>query len=169
MERMYNVPLRKEFLKVPKYKRAKKAVTALREFLVRHMKSENIIIGKDVNEYIWDNGIENPPHHVKIVAKKEDDKVFVSLADKKESKAEKEKKEKLEKKREKTKKRKEALAENKEETEEKSEEESLESAIEKETNESKEEKTEDKSEEVEEKETKKKVEKEKEDKKSKEE
>ncbi len=167
MERMYNVPLRKEFLKVPKYKRAKKAVTALREFLIRHMKSENIIIGKDVNEYIWDKGIENPPHHVKIIAKKEDDKVFVSLADKKESKAEKEKKEKLEKKREKTKKRKEALAENKEETEEKekSEEESLESAIEKETNESKEEKTEDKSEKVEEKE----IKKEKEDKKSKEE
>ncbi len=125
MERVYNVPLRREFLKVPKYKRAKKAVIALREFLIRHMKSENIIIGREVNEYIWTKGIENPPHHVKIVAKKEEDKVFVNLADKKESKAEKEKKEKLEKKREKTKKRKEALAEDKKEDENKSLEETL--------------------------------------------
>ena len=45
LERTYNVPLRKEFLKVPKYKRAKKAVTALKQFLVKHMKSDNIKIG----------------------------------------------------------------------------------------------------------------------------
>ncbi len=123
MERIYNVPLRREFLKVPKYKRAKKAVVALRSFLVKHMKSENIVISKDVNEYIWDNGIENPPHHVKVLAKKEGEKVFVDLADKKESKAKLEKEKKLEKKREKTKKRKEALEENKENLEEKVEEE----------------------------------------------
>ncbi len=123
MERIYNVPLRREFLKVPKYKRAKKAVVALRSFLVKHMKSENVVISKDVNEYIWDNGIENPPHHVKVLAKKEGEKVFVDLADKKESKAKLEKEKKLEKKREKTKKRKEALEENKENLEEKVEEE----------------------------------------------
>ena len=47
LERVYNVPLRKEFLKAPRYKRAKKAVTALKQFLVRHMKSDKIKIGNE--------------------------------------------------------------------------------------------------------------------------
>jgi len=53
VEREYNVPLRKEWLKVPRYKRAKKAVTALRQFLVRHMKSDKIHIGTFLNEELW--------------------------------------------------------------------------------------------------------------------
>lgn len=79
LERVYNVPLRKEFLKVPKYKRSKKAVTAIKNFLTRHMKSENIKIGKELNRKIWEKGIKNPPHHVKINAVKEDDVVYADL------------------------------------------------------------------------------------------
>tara|TARA_B100002003_G_scaffold116775_1_gene107852 strand:+ start:83 stop:529 length:447 start_codon:yes stop_codon:yes gene_type:complete len=71
LERTYNVPLRKEFLKVPKYKRAKKAVTALKQFLVKHMKSDNVKIGKYLNDEIWKHGIKNPPHHVKLNAVKD--------------------------------------------------------------------------------------------------
>jgi len=73
IERTYNIPLRKEFLKAQKYKRAKKAGTALRQFLVRHMKSENVKIGAELNHKIWEHGIQNPPHHVKVTAIKEDD------------------------------------------------------------------------------------------------
>jgi len=73
LERTYNVPLRKEFLKVPKYKKSKKAITALRKFLKRHMKSDIIKIGKHLNELVWSKGIKNPPHHVHITAIKEDD------------------------------------------------------------------------------------------------
>jgi ribosomal protein L31E len=36
LERTYNVPLRREYLKVPRYRRAKKAVTALKEFVSKH-------------------------------------------------------------------------------------------------------------------------------------
>lgn len=73
IRRTYNVPLRKGFLKVPKYKRAKKAVNTLRAFLIRHMKSEDVKIGKQLNNYIWRHGIKNPPHHVKVDVVKEDD------------------------------------------------------------------------------------------------
>ncbi len=76
LERTFNIPLRKEFQKVPKYKRAKKAVTALRKYLQRHMKSDNIKLGKNLNELIWANGIKNPPHHVKVSAVKEDSGVI---------------------------------------------------------------------------------------------
>ena len=71
LERTYNVPLRKEFLKVPKYKRAKKAVKALKQFLAKHMKSDNVKIGKYLNDEIWKHGIKNPPHHVELNAVKD--------------------------------------------------------------------------------------------------
>ena len=74
LEREYNVPLRKEWLKVPRYKRAKKATKALREFLARHMKTDikNVKIGKWLNIALWKRGIKKPPHHIKVKAIKDD-------------------------------------------------------------------------------------------------
>jgi len=80
-EREYNVPLRQEWLKVASYKRAKKAVTALRQFLVKHMKADdvgNIHIGAFLNKEIWKHGIKNPPHHVKIKTRKFGDGTVVA-------------------------------------------------------------------------------------------
>ena len=82
LERVYNVPLRREFLKVANWRRTEKAVKALRQFIAKHMKSDNIILGRYVNKELWKNGIKNPPHHVKISAKKDDKgKVVVELAE----------------------------------------------------------------------------------------
>lgn len=75
VERMYNVPLRKGFQKAPKYRRAKKATNVLREFLVKHMKSDNIKIGKFLNMAMWKRGIKNPPHHVKVNVTKDSEGV----------------------------------------------------------------------------------------------
>lgn len=72
VERSYNVPLRREWLKVPKHRRANKAAKALKEFLVRHMKSDKVSIGKYANIELWKNGIRNPPHHIKVDVKKYD-------------------------------------------------------------------------------------------------
>ena len=66
IERTYNIPLRKEWLKVPRYKRTNKAVVALKAFLLRHMKSSEIKIGPYLNKRMWEHGIKNPPHHVKV-------------------------------------------------------------------------------------------------------
>ena len=70
LERVYNVPLRKEYLKVQNWRRAEKAVTALREFLQHHMKSKMVKLSKEVNETLWNHGIKNPPHHIKVTATK---------------------------------------------------------------------------------------------------
>ena len=72
LERTYNVPLRKEYMKAPRWNRTKKAVTALRQFLVKHMKSENVLLSKELNEELWKRGIQNPPHHVKVKVMKDD-------------------------------------------------------------------------------------------------
>jgi len=105
MERTYNVPLRKEFQKAPKWRRTKKAVKALREFIIKHMKSEEVKIGKYLNLELWKHGIKNPPHHIKVKAAKDDKGiVHVELAELpkeailEKEKAEKEAKEKEEKK-----------------------------------------------------------------------
>ena len=113
LERLYNIPLRKEFLKAAKYKRAAKAIRAIRQFMARHMRAEpeNIRIGKWLNEEIWHHGVKNPPHHIKVKAIKDDKNIVtVELAElsKKAQKmdaAEKARKEELEKKKKEEKKK----------------------------------------------------------------
>jgi ribosomal protein L31E len=73
IERTYNVPLRAGFRNTARYKKTKKAVTTLREFLQQHMKSDKILIGRNLNKFLWKDGIKNPPHHVKVTVIKEDD------------------------------------------------------------------------------------------------
>ena len=74
VERTVTINLRKEILKVPRYKRAKKAVTAVREYLQQHMKAsqEDVKIGKYLNLKIWEHGIKNPITRVTVLAKKDD-------------------------------------------------------------------------------------------------
>ena len=81
--REYNVPLRQKFQTVPKYRRSKKAVTTMRDFIRRHMKSDDIKLSPNINMAIWERGIKYPPHHVKVIARKNDaGVVFVELAGK---------------------------------------------------------------------------------------
>jgi len=71
LERIYNVPLRKEYQKAPRWKRTEKAVVGLRQFLGKHMKSENVLLSTPLNNHLWKHGIKNPPHHVKVIAIKD--------------------------------------------------------------------------------------------------
>ena len=73
LERTYIVPLRRTFARAPRYKRSKRAMTALRAFITKHMKSQDVKIGRHLNEFVWENGIKNPPHHVKISAIRDDE------------------------------------------------------------------------------------------------
>src|SRR3989338_8612422 len=79
LERIYNIPLRREYLKVPRWKRTKKAVVAVKEFLVRHMKSPDVKLEKELNHALWHHGIRNPPHYVKVTVRK-DEKGIVRAA-----------------------------------------------------------------------------------------
>jgi large subunit ribosomal protein L31e len=71
--RTYIIPLRKGTQRAPNYKRTPKAIKTLREFLVKHMKSEKVILGQKLNEKIWERGIKNPIHKVSVDVIKEDD------------------------------------------------------------------------------------------------
>lgn len=96
LERTYTIPLRKETLKVPPFRKANKAVKTIKEFISKHMKSQNVALGKYLNLNIWHHGAKNPPHHVKVnVAKDDKGKVIAELfgAQKEEPKIEEKKKE----------------------------------------------------------------------------
>lgn len=85
LEREYIVPLRKEWLKVPKYKRANKAVKALKQFMVKHMKIydrdlRKIKVDIVLNNEIRFRGMKKPPAKIQVKAKKYDnDTVRVEL------------------------------------------------------------------------------------------
>ena len=78
--REYIVNLRQEVIKAPRFKRAKRAVKALKEFVKRHLRVEEVKISNELNNYIWNRGIRKPPTKFKIVAKKENNIAYVDLA-----------------------------------------------------------------------------------------
>lgn len=79
IERIYNVPLRRAFQRVARNKRAKKAIKTLKEFLIKHMKSEDVKIGPKANETVWSRGIQKPPHHIKVKVIKENEIVIAEI------------------------------------------------------------------------------------------
>ena len=85
-EREYIIPLRRELNKVPSYKRANKAVKAIKEFLIRHMKvydgnETNIKLDRHLNEFVWARGIKQPVTKIKVKVRKEGNIVYAELAE----------------------------------------------------------------------------------------
>jgi len=72
LERTYIIPLRRGWLKAPRYRRAKKAINTIKEFLVRHMKSEDVRLMPELNLEVWKHGMRNPPSRIKVNVVKDD-------------------------------------------------------------------------------------------------
>jgi len=86
LEREYVIPLRRNAMKVPRYKRAKKAVKAIKEFLAKHMKVEDrdtrkVKVNMYLNNEVWFRGIKKPPAKIKVKAIKKDGIVYAELAE----------------------------------------------------------------------------------------
>ena len=86
LEREYVVPLKRGVLKAPAYRRAKKAIRVLREFMVKHMQVRDrdlrkVKIDAYLNNELWFRGIKKPANKIKVKAVKRDGIVYVSLAE----------------------------------------------------------------------------------------
>jgi ribosomal protein L31E len=84
--REYVVPMRREFIKAPEYRKSKKAVKALKQFLAKHMKVvdrdiDKVKIDIYLNNEIWHRGIRKPLPRVKVIAEKRDGIVYARLAE----------------------------------------------------------------------------------------
>jgi large subunit ribosomal protein L31e len=93
-ERIYTIPLAKAWVRPPK-KRAPRAMHMIRAFITKHMKLTmrveeeeekeelpKLVISKEVNEKVWDRGIQKPPRKIRVrAAKDKDGNVTVYLAE----------------------------------------------------------------------------------------
>lgn len=78
-EKIYTIPLRKEFRKAPSYKHTSAALKALRRYIIKHMKVEDVKIGFHLNKKFWERGRKNPYPKIKVKAIKEDNLAKVEL------------------------------------------------------------------------------------------
>jgi large subunit ribosomal protein L31e len=93
-ERVYTIPLGKANIRPPK-KRAPRAMQMIKAFITKHMKLAirveeeeekeelpKLIISNEVNERVWNKGIEKPPRKIRVrAAKDKDGNVTVFLAE----------------------------------------------------------------------------------------
>lgn len=73
-EQVYTIPLR-ETHKAKRNKRAAKAVKIVKKFLKRHMNADEVKIDSDLNQKIWNQGVEKPPPKIRVRAVKRSDNV----------------------------------------------------------------------------------------------
>lgn len=81
----YIIPLQKVYDNKPRTRRANNAITVIYDFFKKHARKDkkDIIISTEVNEYIWQNSIQNPPRKVAVSIKIDNGKVYVFLKDSK--------------------------------------------------------------------------------------
>ena len=92
-ERTYTIPLGKAWITPPK-RRTPRAMRMVRAFINKHMKLEarkegeeeeepaQLVISREVNEKVWERGIEKPPRKIRVrAAKDKDGNVTVYLAE----------------------------------------------------------------------------------------
>lgn len=91
-ERVYTINLGRVVL-APDNRRSKRAINMIRDFAIKHMKSEEIIIDEELNELIWARGIRSPPRRVRVLITKDASGVVTVKPYREEEKEKKEDKE----------------------------------------------------------------------------
>lgn len=86
LERIYTIPLRRACMKVPHYKRARKGIVTIKEFIAHHMKVPHRDVAQvklDVylNNELWFRGPDHAPARVTVKATKKGDVVHVTFAE----------------------------------------------------------------------------------------
>src|SRR5215467_11494416 len=76
IERIYTINLGKVLLS-PNNQRSKRAINMIREFAIKHMKSENVKIEEDVSHLVWERGIRHPPRKIRVKFTKDDDRNII--------------------------------------------------------------------------------------------
>ena len=67
--------------KAPRWKRSNRAITLIREFLVRHTKSDYIVLDKTINERVWARGSQKPPSKIRVKVTEEEDVIKAELVE----------------------------------------------------------------------------------------
>ncbi|MEA1998921.1 MAG: 50S ribosomal protein L31e [Euryarchaeota archaeon] len=79
-ERIYTIPL-KAVKKAPRWKRSNRAIALIREYLMKHTKSEYIMIDTAINEKVWARGSQKPPSKIRVKVTEEEDIIRAELVE----------------------------------------------------------------------------------------
>jgi large subunit ribosomal protein L31e len=79
-ERIYTIPLR-AVKKAPRWKRSNRAIALIRDYLVRHTKSEYIVLDNAINEKVWERGSQKPPSKIRVKVTEEEDIIRAELVE----------------------------------------------------------------------------------------
>jgi large subunit ribosomal protein L31e len=79
LDRTYIIPIRRLSVKTETWRKATKSMYEIRKFMKRHMKSDDVKIGQELNELIWARGGKTVPSRVEIHAVREDGVVRLNL------------------------------------------------------------------------------------------
>ncbi len=79
-ERIYTIPL-KAVKKAPRWKRSNRAIALIREYLMKHTKSEYIMIDTAINEKVWARGSQKPPSKIRVKVIEEEDRIRAELVE----------------------------------------------------------------------------------------
>ena len=77
-ERIYTIPLRREWLKQTRSQRTGRAVRTIQASLLRHMKASSVKISPRLNEKLWEHGVHKPPAKIKLKAKRDKEGVVTA-------------------------------------------------------------------------------------------
>ncbi len=79
-ERIYTIPLKQAWI-APIKKRTPRGVRLIRGFVRRHMKVDEPVLARELNEYLWRMGVEGLPRRVRVrITRDADGVVKVNLA-----------------------------------------------------------------------------------------
>jgi len=70
-EKVYTIPLRHVWTVTPRGKRAPRAVRDVRDYVARHMKSDEVAVSNEINSAIWSRSINKPPRKITVRAVKD--------------------------------------------------------------------------------------------------
>ena len=79
-EQIYTIPLR-DVKDYPTWKRSNKAIMVIREYLSKHMKVDEgkIKVSTELNEAVWQHGIEKPPSKIRVKAVRTEEGVTAEI------------------------------------------------------------------------------------------
>jgi large subunit ribosomal protein L31e len=70
-EKVYTIPLRHVWVVTPRGRRAPRAVRDVRNYVARHMKSDEVAVSNEINSEIWSRSINKPPRKITVRAVKD--------------------------------------------------------------------------------------------------
>ena len=80
-EKVYIIPLRRDWVNVGRIRRANRAVSNVKIFVKKHTHSKDVTVSQKVNEFLWSGGPKKPPGKIKVKVSVSEGRASVRMLD----------------------------------------------------------------------------------------